>query len=313
MQPPQQIARPLVKASLRSTFKLGSRSPLPLSLLRASMELGAGLFVARRDVRFSTVTLGAATALCAVSKKNERQHNVHATPDSSKRVILHLHGGAFFAGSSNTHRAMASELAARCHASVYMLDYRRAPEHVYPAALQDGLNAYHALLGQGWMPEQIFLGGDSGGCAHILSMAVALRDQGSPLPAGLFMMSPFVDLTLSLPSVTAHAKRDPMITAQALKRGANAYRGKLALNDPRISPLFAKLHDLPPVLIQVGSEEILHDDAIRLAERIKSTGGQVHCHIYQGMWHNFQMFNRLITDAEDALEQVAAFVRQPIS
>jgi len=296
MHPPQRLTRPLVKASLRSTFKLASRTPLPLGVLRASMELGAGLFVARRDVRLSTVKLGAAAALCVVPKR------------SNKRVLLHLHGGAFFAGSSNTHRAMASELAARCHATLYMLDYRRAPEHAYPAALDDALNAYHALLGQGWMPEQIFLAGDSGGCAHVLSLATALRDQGSPLPAGLILLSPFVDLTLSLPSVTHNAKRDPMLSANILKRGADAYRGKLALNDPRISPLFAPLHDLPPLLIQVGSEEILLDDAVQLAERIQAKGGAVDCQVYQGMWHNFQMFNRLITEAEDALEQIAGFV-----
>lgn len=301
MQPPQRLAQPLVKASLRSTFKLASRTPLPLSLLRASMELSAGLFVARRDVRSQTVTLGTQPALCIRPRA--------VTPSSSKRVLLHLHGGAFFAGSSNTHYAMATELAARCHATVYLLDYRRAPEHVYPAALDDALNAYHALLGQGWMPEQIFLAGDSGGCTHVLSLAIALRDQGSPLPAGLVMLSPFVDLTLSPPSVTQNAKRDPMLSVNILKRGADAYRGKLALNDPRISPLFAPLHNLPPLLVQVGSEEILLDDAVQLAERIQAKGGAVDCQVYQGMWHNFQMFNRLITEAEDALEQIGQFVR----
>lgn len=305
MQPPQRLAQPLVKASLRSTFKLASRAPLPLSLLRASMELSAGLFVARRDVRLSTVKLGAVAALCAVPKQTTLQNK----SQTSKRVILYLHGGAFFAGSSNTHRAMASELAARCHATLYLLKYRRAPEHVYPAALDDGINAYHALLGQGWMPEQIFLAGDSGGCTHVLSLVIALRDQGTPLPAGLIMLSPFVDLTLSLPSVTTHAKRDPMLSVNILKRGADAYRGKLALRDPRISPLFAPLHDLPPLLIQVGSEEILLDDAVQLAERIQAKGGAVDCQVYQGMWHNFQMFNRLITEAEDALEQIGQFVR----
>ena len=297
MHPPQSIARPLVKSSLRSTFKLGSRSPLPLSVLRATMELGAKLFVPRRDVTVEQVRLGSVAAAC-VTPRNPRQ-----------RVILHLHGGAFFAGSSRTHLAMATELAARGHATVYMLDYRRAPEHPYPAALDDGLTAYHALLGQGWMPEQIFLGGDSGGCAHILSLVIALRDQGLPMPAGLFMLSPFVDLTLTLPSVTTHAKRDPMITAHALQRGAAAYRGKLALNDPRVSPLFAKLHDLPPLLIQVGSEEILLDDAVQLAERVQDAGGTMDCQVYQGMWHNFQMFNRLISDAEDALNQIGQFVK----
>ncbi|MEC7118624.1 MAG: alpha/beta hydrolase [Pseudomonadota bacterium] len=298
MHPPQLIARPLVKAGLRSTFKLGSLSPLPLSVLRATMELGAKLFMPRQDVSIDHVKLGTVSA--ARIRPKQPTH----------RVMLHLHGGAFFAGSSQTHLAMATELAARCHATVYMLDYRRAPEHPYPAALDDGLAAYHALLGQGASPEQIVLGGDSGGCAHILSLAIALRDQGLPLPAALIMMSPFVDLTLTLASVSANAKRDPMLTAHALKRGADAYRGKIALDDPRISPLFAALHDLPPMLIQVGREEILLDDAVQLAERITAAGGHAECHIYQGMWHNFQMFNHLIVEAEDALEQIASFIRQ---
>lgn len=297
MHPPQLIARPLVKSSLRGTFKLGSRSPLPLGVLRATMELGAKLFVPRRDVTIEQIRLSS-VATARITPRNPQQ-----------RVILHLHGGAFFAGSSRTHLAMATELAARCHATVYMLDYRRAPEHPYPAALDDGLTAYHALLGQGYLPEQIFLGGDSGGCAHILSLAIALRDQGLPMPAGLILLSPFVDLTLTLPSVTTHAKRDPMITAHALRRGADAYRGKLTLNDPRISPLFAKLHGLPPMLIQVGSEEILLDDARQLAERVQDAGGTVDCQVYQGMWHNFQMFNQLISDAENALDQIGQFVR----
>lgn len=297
MHPPQLIARSLVKISLRSTFKLGSRLPLPLTTLRATMELGAKLFLARQDIQAKHIKLASVDAMCVTPKQ------------TAKRVILHLHGGAFFAGSSNTHHAMATELAARCHAAVYMLDYRRAPEHAYPAALDDSLMAYHALLGQGWMPEQIFLGGDSGGCAHILSLAIALRDQNLPPPAGLIMLSPFVDLTLSLPSVAANAKRDPMVTAHALRRGADAYRGKIAANDPRVSPLFARLQDLPPLLIQAGSEEIICDDAIQLAQRIQAVGGAATCHLYHGMWHNFQMFNRLIADAEDALEEIASFIR----
>ena len=297
MQPVQFFTKSIVKTSLRSTFKLGARLPLPLSMLRASMELGSTLFLPRQDVQVKQIKLASVRAMCVTPKH------------SSNRVILHLHGGDFFAGSSNTHHAMATELAARGHATVYMLDYRRAPEHIYPAALDDGLAAYHALLGQGWMTEQIFLAGDSGGCTHVLSLAIALRDQGLPLPAGLIMLSPFVDLTLSLPSATHNAKRDPMLSVNILRRGADAYRGKLALNDPRISPLFAQLHDLPPLLIQVGSEEILLDDSRQLAAQVAAAGGMVDCQIYQGMWHNFQMFNRLITDAEDALEQIATFIQ----
>lgn len=301
MKLPQMIARPLVKASLRSSFKLPSLLPLPLPVLRGAMEGGALLFKPRADVLFEDSHLAGVPAQ-RVSPQGQ-----------AGGVLLHFHGGAFFAGSSRTHRALASELAARAQVSVYMLDYRRAPEHPYPAALDDGLAAYGALLAQGWRAEQIILGGDSGGCAHILALAIALRDRGQPLPAALVMISPFVDLTLSLPSVTANARRDPMVTAHALRRGGDGYRGDIPADDPRVSPLFADLRDLPPTLIQAGSEEILLDDALALCERGRQAGMIINSRIYGGMWHNFQMFNALISTADLALDELAGFMRRQLA
>lgn len=295
------IARRAVKASLRLSFKLPSVLPLPVSALRTGMELGAQLFRVREDVRVEPVRLGGVNAECL-------------TPAArSDSVILHFHGGAFFTGSAKTHRAMGAEMAARARATVYMLDYRLAPEHPYPAALDDGLAAYQALLAQGHAAENIVLGGDSGGCAHILSLAVALREQGLPMPAGMVMISPYVDITLSLPSVRANRVRDPMVTAKALRRGSDAYRGRIPASDARVSPLFADLRDLPAVLIQAGSEEILHDDALHLARQLTASGVEVDCRIYKGMWHNFQMFSDLINAADSALDEIGAFVRHQAS
>ncbi len=293
-----KLARPAVKAGLRASFKWPSRLPLPASALRQGMEWGSRLFRVREDVRCMPLLLG----------------NVHAERLSaggkSETVILHLHGGAFFTGSAKTHRALGAELAARSQATVYMLDYRLAPEHPYPAALNDGMAAYRALLAEGHAPKSIVLGGDSGGCAHILSLAIALREQGLPLPAGMVMISPYVDVTLSLPSVLTKRYRDPMVTAHALRRGSDAYRGSIPASDPRVSPLFADLHGLPPVLIQAGSEEILRDDALNLAQRLIAAGVEVDCRIHEGMWHNFQMFNSLIADADLALNNIGLFVRR---
>lgn len=295
--PKELLATAAVKTSLRLLFKLPSRLPLPLTVLRAAMEQGAALFQPRREASVTPLRLGGV----------DGERIACAQP---QRVILHFHGGAFFAGSTHTHRALASELAVRGEAEVFLLNYRLAPEHVYPAALDDGLAAYAALRAQGYAAGDIVLGGDSGGCAHALSLALHLRDAGEPLPAGIFMISPFVDLTLSNPSVAGRRERDPMVTATALRRGADGYRGALGPRDPRVSPLFADLRGLPPLLVQAGSDEILVDDARLLAERARAAGVSVECQVFAGMWHNFQMFNRLVATAEEALEDIGWFVRR---
>lgn len=293
-----RVAGPALRAGLRLSFKLPSLLPVPVSALRTGMEYGAQLFPLRRDVQVEPVTLGGVPA-------------EHLRPAGrTGAVILHLHGGAFMAGSARTHRALGAEIAARAGAEVFMLEYRLAPEHAYPAALQDALAAWDALLARGHRAQDIVLGGDSGGCAHILSLALALRDQGRELPAGLYMMSPYVDVTLSCRSVATHRRRDPMVTAHALRRGSDGYRGAISAADPRVSPLYAELRALPPTLIQAGAEEILLDDATRLNTRLQAAGVTAECRIYPGMWHNFQMFSAFISHAAAALDEVAHFVRR---
>lgn len=294
----QTIATQLVKQSLRASFKFTSTLPLPVSALRAGMELGASLFAVHPQTGVNAIVIGGVSAELVSS---------HA---KAKQVILHCHGGAFFTGSAKTHRALASHLSVLSGADVYMLDYRLAPEHPYPAAVDDAYSAYMALLDKGYQAQQIILAGDSGGCAHILNLALRLREQGQVLPAGLVMISPFVDLSLTMPSVKRHKRLDPMVTAHALKRGADAYRGQIAANDPRVSPLFADLTGLPPLLIQVGEQEILLDDALALERKAKAAGVEVSCEVYDGMWHNFQMFNEFIDKSDFALQQIGRFVKR---
>ncbi len=293
----EKIAKKVVKASLRVAFKLPSGLPIPVSFARTGMELGAKLF--QPDVRVSVKKATLGGVACEYLFLNS----------DAPKVVLHFHGGAFFAGSASTHRAMASELSVRSGASVYMLNYRLAPEHPYPAALDDGLAAYQALLALGYLPENIILGGDSGGCAHILNLAIRLREKRLALPAGLFMISPFVDLTLNSPSVSKYKHRDPMVTAYALQRGADGFRGAIAADDVRVSPLFADLTGLPKILVQVGGEEILLDDALRLAEYGKAAGVDMDCQVYEGMWHNFQMFNQVLDTSSQALDEIAGFIK----
>lgn len=299
MNPIQYVAEKAVRATLRSTFKTPGKLPIPLSWLAATMNAGAPLFKVRQDARVEYLELG--TCMCAMV----RPANAH-----TDQVLLHMHGGAFFAGSLETHLPLASELAVRCNARVFLVDYRLAPQHPYPAALEDGLAAYQALLDLDVDPAQITWVGDSAGGAHILAMAVFARNEGMPLPGGMVMISPFVDMTLTAESILGKAKVDPMLSVVPLQRGVQAYCGEVLASDPSVSPVFADLDGLPPMLIQCGSDEILLDDSLLLERRAREAGVQVECTVYPGMWHNFQMFNAFVEKAERALWAIADFVRR---
>lgn len=294
------LARQLVDTSLRLSLKLPGRLPLPLPVMRAGMEQSAHLFKPHPAVLADSGHLGGIAALRLTP------------PRPTRRVLLHLHGGAFFAGSAASHQALGSELAMRAQATVWLPDYRRAPEHPCPAAQEDTRAAYEALLAAGHAPEDIVLAGDSAGGALALALCLRLRDHGQPLPAGLMLMSPFLDLRLSNPSIQLLARRDPMLSARALRRGADAYRGDIPADDPRVSPgLAASLAGLPPVLVQVGSEEILLDDALNFCARARNHGSRVSCQLLDGLWHNAAMFAVMIPSADEALERLARFVREP--
>lgn len=299
MNPIQFAAEKLVRTSLRATFKTPGKMRIPLSWLKATMNAGAPLFKVRQDAIVEHLELG--SCMCALV----RPANAHAD-----QVILHMHGGAFFAGSLETHLPLASELAVRCNARVFLLDYRLAPEHPYPAALEDGIAAYQALLDLDVDPANITLAGDSAGAAHILAMALYARNEGIPLPGGMVFISPFVDMTLTAQSIQSKAKADPMLSLLPLQRGVAAYFGELSPADPEVSPVFADLGELPPMLIQVGSDEILLDDALLLESRAREAGVEVACTVYEGMWHNFQMFNAFVEKSEKALWAIADFVRR---
>lgn len=296
----QRLLRHAVKTSLRLAFKLPSRLPLPVGLLRAGMDRGAGLLPLRADARVQQLHLaGVATEQVSVGQ-------------AKQSALLHLHGGAFMVGSPASHRALASELAARSGAQVFVPDYRLAPEHPYPAALDDCLSAWQGLLDAGFAAEQIILSGDSAGGALALNLVLRLKAMNQPLPAALVLMSPYVDSSLQAASITSKRRRDPMLTRQVLKRGSSSYAASLALDDARISPLFADLAGLPPVLIQVGSEEILLDDALRLEAVCQAAGVDVSCRVYDGMWHDFQLFSRFLPEAQAALDDMTRFMTQQL-
>ena len=212
-----------------------------------------------------------------VTVSTTRAGDVHAewiepSGTDTKRVILYLHGGGYCICSLDTHRGLAARLALAAQARVLSIAYRLAPENPFPDALEDSLAAYRWLLGQGISPNQIAIGGDSAGGGLTLATAVSLRNEGEPLPAALFLLSPWTDLTFSGESVQAKRKVDPIFGHNGSPQYVSPYVGSYDPAYPLISPLFADLHGLPPVLIHVGSDEILLDDSTRVHEKLRTAG-----------------------------------------
>jgi len=226
----------------------------------------------------------------------------------SGRVILYLHGGGYILCSPDTHRGLAARLARASAARLLLLDYRLAPEHLFPAALDDAFTAYRWLLKKGFSASRIVIGGDSAGGGLTLATAVSLRDAGDPLPAALVCISPWTDLTFSGESLRTRADADPLLSPH----GDALVKCYAADNDPAhplISPLFANLRGLPPTSIHVGNDEILLSDSTRLKEKMQAAGVEVSLEIWNGMWHVFPVFAPLIPEAQKAIDRIAAFIK----
>ncbi len=230
----------------------------------------------------------------------------------SSRTVLYLHGGGYTICSPATHRGLASQLALACQARLLVIDYRLAPENTFPAALEDAQGAYRWLLGQGVSPQSIAVAGDSAGGGLTLSTAVSLREAGEPLPAVLFLLSPWTDLTFSGETIQTRAGVDPVFRGGGGSSFAPAYAGKEDPGHPLISPLFADLHGLPPTLIQVGDDEILLSDSTRLETRLKAAGVETGLETWCDMWHVFQSSAPWIPESNQAIRRIGEFVRQHI-
>ena len=234
-----------------------------------------------------------------------------ATADPEpENIILYFHGGAYVVGSPAFSAPLTLALSEHAQASVFSADYRLAPEHRFPAALDDALATYRGLLEQGTTSKQIAVCGDSAGGGLALSLVIALRDQGLPMPAACGLLSPWVDLTGKGETIRTMAGQDPMFPeARALFQFASIYAGDAPLDDPRMSPLFADHAGLPPLGIQVGSQEILLGDASQLAQSARQAGVEVNLEVYDGMWHVFQAMADL-PEARQANQSMGGFLRQ---
>ncbi|HEX4791863.1 MAG TPA: alpha/beta hydrolase [Actinospica sp.] len=226
-------------------------------------------------------------------------------------AVLYFHGGAYALGSAPDSVGLAADVSRRAGAKVISVDYRLAPEHPFPAAVDDAVAAYRALLESGVPGSSVAFVGESAGGGLVACTLVALKEAGLPQPASAAVFSPWVDLSVSGASATDKAALDPALTPEALRIRARDYLGdRDPATTPLASPIFADLSGLPPLLIQVGSHEILLDDAVRLAARAGHHDVPVELQIWPAVPHVFQGFAALLDDADQALNAAAAFLRR---
>jgi acetyl esterase/lipase len=226
------------------------------------------------------------------------------------KVLLYLHGGAYVLGSCRTHRQMVSHIARAAGINALVPEYRLAPEHPFPAAIEDAVGVYRSLLDDGFSAGDIFIAGDSAGGGLTVATLLSLRHAGLPLPAAAVVLSPFLDVTASGESATTRAGQDPWFSAKDMTVVIDNYCPKGAdLKNPLISPVFANVAGLPPTLIQVGDDEILLSDSTRLAEKMKAAGLDVEIEIWPGMWHVFQLFIGKMPESRRAIERIGAYLK----
>jgi acetyl esterase/lipase len=222
---------------------------------------------------------------------------------------LYFHGGVYVIGTAAATVPLVSDLARRAQAKAVTVDYRLAPEYPYPAAIDDARAIYEGLLAQGVEAGHIALAGESAGGGLAVATLIALRNAGLPLPSSALLMSPYADLTLSGETILGRAASDPILTPEGLRLRVVDYVGGADASDPQISPIFADLSGLPPLLIQVGSNEILLSDAVRLAGRAALADVPVTLDVTPGVPHVFQGFAALLDEANAALDRAATFLR----
>jgi acetyl esterase/lipase len=236
----------------------------PLELDRREWEAAARLVVLPKAARFQGADAGGV-----------RAEWMEMPPVNRQRVFLLLHGGGYVSGSPRTHRKLAAAMSRAAYARVLTPEYRLAPEHPFPAGVKDAVRVYGWLLEQGIAPADIVVGGDSAGGGLALSMLLALREGGAELPRAAVLLSPWTDLTVSSPSYNAHKKLDPSVTRTGLRRAAAHYAGQRDPAEPLLSPLFADLRGLPPLLVHAGGNEVMLDDSRIFAERARGAGVDV--------------------------------------
>jgi monoterpene epsilon-lactone hydrolase len=226
----------------------------------------------------------------------------------SKRIVLYLHGGSYNSGSVNSHRSLAANIANSAQARALIIDYGLAPENPFPAAVDDAVIAYRWLLSNNITPDRIVVVGDSCGGGLALSLLISLREINEPLPAAVVCLSPWTDLTCTGDSWVTNAKKDVLLDPDFERKSAKLYLGDADPQTLLASPLYADLRALPPLLIQVGSDELLLSDATRLAERAKAAGVNVTLEVWKDMQHEWHFAASVLPEGKQAIARIGEFI-----
>ena len=287
-----------MRFGLRRLIKYGSRNDVAIEQLR------------RRAAGFACLvpTPPAHTRMREVIADGVEASLVTTPASQSNRCILFLHGGGYIIGSPLLYRHFTWRLATATRADVLSLDYRLAPEHPFPAALDDAVTGYQWVLGNGVEPARIAVIGDSAGGGLALALLLRLRDQGVRLPGAAVVLSPWTDLALTGASLAFNARVDPMVDVAQMRRVVGYYLDGADPRLPYVSPLYSDPTGLPPTLIQVGSDEVLRDDAVRMAERLRAAGCRVRLEIWPRMPHVWHLFVPLLPEAHRAIDDIGKFV-----
>jgi len=237
------------------------------------------------------------------------------TPENAPKdkFFLYVHGGAYNAGSFICYGPFVAHFAEKCNVKAILVGYRLAPEAPFPAGLEDVVSVYKSLIESGVPAQNILIGGDSAGGGLSIAAMLSFKEQGLPLPNACVALSPWVDLTNTSETHQTRVKLDCMLIKRELDEAAVMYANGVDLRHPLISPLFADLSGLPPLFIQVGTDEILLDDSLKLAEKAKKAGLNVNIKVWKGMFHIWHMMEKFMPEAKQAMNELCAFIRLQLS
>lgn len=291
------MIKKLLSWTIRSTLRPTLSVNMPVTLQRLGADVAS--IIVRSPKGFTTKR----EIISAVP-------TIHIYPTSAKagRSLIYLHGGGYVVGSAQSHTKLAAHIGQAAQAQVCLVEYRLAPRHRCPDAINDVLGVYEALLTAGQDPAQLVIAGDSAGGGLTLATAIAIRDAGLRLPAALVLLSPWVDLSLSGETITTCAARDAMLNPEWIRWCAQKYCGDKPLTDPTCSPLYADLSGLPPVLIHVGTEEILLSDSTRIATQAQLAGVHTELKVFADVGHVFQFHAGLLKESDESIQDVGKFI-----
>jgi epsilon-lactone hydrolase len=286
-------------------MSIEQRESLETILRQGALPSNAGVDEQRRVLRelLSAQPLAADVTVAEAALGNIRTAEITVDGIETRHVVMYFHGGVYVLGDAFLAADLASQVGRRTSAKVISVDYRLAPEHPYPAAVDDALAAYEALLRSGTAAWDIAFAGESAGGGLAIATMINAREHGLPLPTAAFVMSPYVDLTLAGATMETKREADPLLSPEALRTRVTDYTASQDASLGLISPIFAELSGLPPLIIQVGSHEVLLDDAIRLAAVAASADVEVTLDITPGVPHVFQAYHAILDEAVEALDR----------